>query len=335
MTDATQLAPPVKMKRHAGGVFGALASSAGRFSGLYLIVTLVLFFCFYTPGFWTSSNLTVIASSQAISGIVTMALLVSLVSGVFDLSVAANMSLSISLVGYLQTEVALDPALAVVATIACGAVIGVLNAIVITVLKVDAIIATLGTSAILAAAAFFIVDGRTLVEGISDEFISWGTATVFGMPITVVYLLVVVLGLWLALEHTPWGRYLRAAGANAEATRLSGVNVTRIQVSALIVSGSLAALAGVVLSAQVGASSFGAGNAYLLPAFAAAFLGTTQIQLGRFNVWGTVIALYLLAIAVKGIQLRHPDLPWIAQLIQGVTLIVAVAVSAHVQRRRS
>jgi ribose transport system permease protein len=94
-------------------------------------------------------------------------------------------------------------------------------------------------------------------------------------------------------------------------------------------------LAGVILTAQLGAASFGAGAAYLLPAFAAAFLGTTQIQLGRFNVWGTVVALYLLAIAVKGIQLLNPDLPWIGGLIQGATLICAVAIAARVHPKRS
>jgi ribose transport system permease protein len=102
---------------------------------------------------------------------------------------------------------------------------------------------------------------------------------------------------------------------------------------ALIIAGVLSSFAGIVLTMQLGASSFGAGNSYLLPAFAGAFLGSTQIRPGRFNVGGTLVALYLLAIGVKGLQLQYPDLPWIKNLCEGLTLIVAVAIVARAGRR--
>jgi ribose transport system permease protein len=306
----------------------------GRYSGVYLLAILIVVFTIWVKDFGTLTNFRVVASGQAIAGILTLGLVVSLISGVFDISIAANMSFAISLVGWLQGTVHLNPAEAVILTLLCGALVGAINAFIITILRVDSIVGTLGMSAILTAAAFMLVDGKTILYGISPSFTKLGTGRWLSLPRPVFYLAAVAILLWFALEHTPWGRYLRAAGSNPVATRLSGIKVVRLQWTALIVSGTLGALAGVVLTMQLGAASFNAGAPYLLPAFAAAFLGATLIQPGRFNVLGTIVALYLLAVAVKGLQLRYPSVPWLAEFIQGVTLIVAVALSAHATRRR-
>jgi ribose transport system permease protein len=316
---------------------GAAAERAGlhRFAGVYLIVILVTVFCMTEPQFRTVTNARVLLGSQAIVGILTLALVISLISGAFDLSIAANMSLAISLVGWLQGSADVGAFQAVVLTLLVGGLVGAVNAFVVTVLRVDAIIATLGMSAILAAVAYALVDGQTIIDGISEDFTTFGTARLASLPITVYYLFAVAVILWYLLEHTPWGRYLRATGTSPTVTKLAGVRIVRLQWSALLVSGMLAALAGVVLTMQLGAASFGAGNSYLLPAFAAAFLGTTQIQPGRFNVWGTLVALYLLAVAVKGLQLRYPGTPWIANLITGLVLVVSVALVARTRRNRT
>src|SRR4029453_14036581 len=159
-------------------------------------------------------------------------------------------------------------------------------------------------------------------------FKDFGSAELLTIPVPVYYLAGVALVLWYLLEHTPTGRYLYATGANVNAARLAGLRVVRLQWGALIIAGTLAAFAGVVLTMQLGASSFGAGGPYLLPAFAAAFLGSTQVRPGRFNVGGTLVALYLMAIGVKGLQLQYPSLPWIKDLFEGVALIIAVALAA-------
>jgi ribose transport system permease protein len=113
------------------------------------------------------------------------------------------------------------------------------------------------------------------------------------------------------------------------------VNVVRLQWGALITSGVLAALAGVVLTMQLGSSAFGAGGSYLLPAYAAAFLGSTQIKPGRFNILGTIVAMYLLAVGVKGLQLRFPQYAWIADLVEGLILLLAVGIAVRSARRRA
>ena len=231
----------------------------------------------------------------------------SLASRVFDLSLAANMTFSICLLGTLLQSGQFPWVLGVLVTLAAGAAIGAVNALIITGLGVDAVIATLGMSSILAALSFWVADGQTVIlDKVAGSFTDAATTTLGTVPITVVYLAVVAVGLWFLLEHTPFGRYLYAIGANIQAAKLAGIKVVRLRWLVLMLTGGLAALAGVVLTMQLGAASFGAGAPYLLPVFAATFLGSTQFFPGRFNVRGTIVALYLLAIAVKGLQLQVP-----------------------------
>jgi ribose transport system permease protein len=307
-----------------------------RLSGLYVIVAMIVVFSVWEPTtFGTLSNAKVILASEAITGIIAFAAVVSLVAGVFDLSIAANMSLSISVVGQLMATAHMNAGLAVVITLAIGGLVGCANAVIVTQFRIDPVIGTLAMSSVLAAVSYWVANGQTVLYGISPGFSKMGNWKPLSIPIQVYYLAVVAVVLWYVLEHTPVGRYLYAAGANAKAARLSGVNVVRLQWGALITSGVLASLAGVVLTQQLASSAFGAGNPYLLPAYAAAFLGSTQIKPGRFNVLGTVVAMYLLAIGIKGLQLRFPQYPWIADLVEGVILLLAVGIAVQSARRRA
>ena len=307
-----------------------------RLSGVYVIVAMLIVFSIWEPTtFGTLSNAKVILASEAITGIIAFAAVVSLVAGVFDLSIAANMSLSISVLGQLMATVHLNAALAVIITLIIGGLVGCINAVIVTRFHIEPVIGTLAMSSVLAAVSYWVANGQTILTGISPGFSNMGTWKPLGIPIQVFYLAAVALVLWYVLEHTPVGRYLYAAGANAKAARLSGVNVVRLQWGALITSGVLASLAGVVLTQQLGSAAFGAGDPYLLPAYAAAFLGSTQIKPGRFNVLGTVVAMYMLAIGIKGLQLRFPQYPWIADLVEGVILLVAVGIAVQSARRRA
>jgi ribose transport system permease protein len=327
-------APDQASPARGRGVLSGLG--VDRFSGLYLMVAMIVVYSILQPDtFFTVNNFRIILSSQAITGILTMGLMISLICGIFDLSVAANMSFSILFVGWLQSAHGINWVLAVVLTVLAGALIGVINAVVVTKMHVDAVIGTLGVSSVLAAATYWLTNGQSVTTGIDERFTDLGNAKWLTIPAPAYMFAVVAVLLWYLLNHTPTGRYLYAVGSNVTAARLAGLQVLRLQWLGLIVSAVLASFAGVVFTAQLGTSSFDAGAPYLLPAFSAAFLGATQIRPGRFNVVGTVISIYLLAVGIKGLELMYPGRPWLNDLFEGLVLIIAVGLAARSARRRA
>ncbi|MBN9619243.1 MAG: ABC transporter permease, partial [Actinobacteria bacterium] len=155
-----------------------------------------------------------------------------------------------------------------------------------------------------------------------------------GIPILTIYVVVLAVVVWYVLQHTPLGRRLQATGVNADASRLAGIRTGRFVFGALVATGGFASIAGILVAARISTISTSVGPPYLLPAFAACFLGTTQFRPGRFNVWGTLVALYLLATGVKGLQLAGGQL-WVTDLFNGVALIGAVSIAVVSERRRT
>ena len=198
---------------------------------------------------------------------------------------------------------------------------------------VNSFIATLGMTSVLVAVSQIVSD-QQFVGPVSTSFQSIASDEILGIPILAIYFGAACLLVWWILEHNPVGRRLSATGANEEAARLAGVRTKRFTFWSFVVSGVLASLAGVLLAAKIGSVDPLVGPSYLLPAFAACFLGMTQLKPGRFNVWGTFVALYLLATGVKGLQLAGGQL-WITDLFNGVALIGAVSLAVVGERRRA
>jgi ribose transport system permease protein len=293
---------------------------------------IVLFSVMLPDTFATSSNARIILSNEAISAVVALGLLLPLAAGAYDLSIGGIMSVSIAVLGTLMAKADWSPVAAAVAAVGTGALVGALNGFIVVKLKVSSFIATLGMSSILVAATYRILNGQDIVTGISPNFVKIGQNQLASIPLPVFYMLGIAIVLYYVLEHTPFGRYLYATGSNPDASRLSGIDVDRYLFISLVLSGSLSALAGVLLVAKIGTAPLDAGDPYLLPAFAAALLGSTQFRPGRVNVVGTLVAIYLLATGVKGLELKYPNNPWIDDLFQGATLIIAVALSIWASR---
>ncbi len=135
--------------------------------------------------------------------------------------------------------------------------------------------------------------------------------------------------IWYVLEHTPTGRKMFATGGNPEAARLSGINTDRLIWGSLVASGGIAGFAGLVYSWKFGIYTTTVGPPYLFPAVAAVFFGASQFS-RRYNVWGTVLAVYTLAFGIKGIGLRYPrEISWIQPMFEGLTLLIAVAIASR------
>jgi ribose transport system permease protein len=297
-----------------------------RFSGLYLWALFIIVFGLWVPSqFLTTSTLHSVAAQQAVTGMIGLAVLIPLAAGLYDLSVGATANVSGILTIVLMNNQHWAVVPAILAGVLIAVAIGLVNSLIVVKLRVNSFIATLGMGSVLAALEVIISSNSQPIPPTSTAWNNFTQTTVGGFQIVVLYLLILAFILWWMTAHTPVGRYLYAIGGNTEAARLSGVRIERYTTLALVTSATIAGLAGIMFSSLNG-PSLDFGGTLLLPAFAAAFLGSTQLIPGRFNVWGTLLAIYVLATGVQGLQLVS-GASWLNDMFNGVALIVAVALS--------
>jgi len=297
-----------------------------RFSAIYLWIAFLIIFGILSPHiFLTSSTLHLVASEQAVSGIMAIAILIPITCGQFDLSIGANANLTGIVAVVVQINWHWSAGLAVLLGIAVGALIGIVNGFLVVKIKINSFIATLAMGSILSAFVVIVTNSNQPPPVTSTAWNDLSQISVGGYQIVVVYPLVLGLLTWWLLDYTPLGRYFYAIGGNAESARLAGVRVGRWTWTSLIISGAIAGFAGILYTSLSG-PSLTFGSTLLLPAFAAAFLGSTQLQPGKFNIWGTLIAIYVLATGVEGLQLVSGQ-QWLGDMFNGVALIVAVGLA--------
>jgi ribose transport system permease protein len=276
--------------------------------------------------FFTHANLANILTNQAVAVIISLALLLPMTSGDFDLSIASNAGLSAMIVATLNVQHHVSIVLCIVIVLLAGAVIGAANGLIITVLRVDAFITTLGVGTLLSGITLAISSSNTVV-GVDSRLTSVVDGSWFGISHCFYAALVLTAILWYVLDHTMAGRRALFVGLNPTVARLSGVRVDRVRVGALIASGVLSSLGGVAYVGTIGAADPTSSSSFLLPAFAACFLGATTIAPGRFNAWGTTAAAYFLATGFTGLELLGVQ-DWVQQVFYGGILIVAVALAS-------
>jgi ribose transport system permease protein len=191
---------------------------------------------------------------------------------------------------------------------------------------------TLGTGTFIGGVVLWI-SGSNTISGVAPGLTRAVIADRFlGMPLAFYYGLAVCIVVWYVFEFMALGRRLLFVGRGRNVARLSGLRVNRIRVGALIASGLISALAGVLYAGTTGAADPTSGTQLLLPAFAAAFLGATTILPGRFNPWGSIVAVYFLATGITGLQLLGLS-GFVQDLFYGGALVAAVALSQLVRRR--
>jgi ribose transport system permease protein len=305
-----------------------------------VVLTAVLFLVFALArpdSFATLLNFKLLASSKSTLMALAIAVTIPMVAGKIDLSIGYGVGLW--QVVALMTQISgLDYRLAILLCLVGGALTGLLNAILVELAQVDAFIATLAMGQVIYAITYWITGGRQITDSDGaraaafDQLSRWSIGPVPG-PFIVALLLAVVL--WIVLERMPAGRYLYAVGANARAAELVGINRRRYVIGAMVTSGVLVAVAGVLLaSRQAGIAQANIGPEYLLPALTAAFLGSTTIRTGRVNAAGTVLGVLVATIGISGLQQLLPGKFFLEPLFNGLTLVAAITIAALATRRR-
>jgi ribose transport system permease protein len=325
--------PRTSRRQLAGRALGALGPR--RISAVYLWIGFVILFGLLKPGVYLSSvTIRLIFSEGAVTCLVALAFLVPLVAGAYDLAVGALMSTSVAIGVWVQLHTSLPPAAGAVISVAACTLCGATSGFIVVRLKVNSFIATLGVSQVLLALVLLISGNQQLVSSYPSSWSNVALNNIAGIPLVVVYLLVIAFVLWFVLEQTHVGRYLFAVGGNPEAARLSGVPTDRLVWGSLATSGAIAGVAGVIYGMRVGTFDASVGPGYLFPAVAAVFLGASQLS-QRPNVWGTLIAYFALAFGVQGLSLSSASAAvWSQPLFEGVALIVAVAITTVPALRR-
>jgi len=296
------------------------------------LVLLVIVFSLVLPAtFPTAANFQAILTDQSIPIILALAVVLPLAAGEFDLSIGAVLGFS-AITAIALSNLGMPMIVAIAGALAVGLIAGLINAFFVVKVRMNAFIATLALATVLAGLNLLVTNSSLLVLD-DDAYDAITKTKVFGIQVVLAYAIVVALVLYYVIEKTPFGRYLRATGMGRDAARLSGVRVNRYLGLAFIVAGGLAGFAGALLASRGGTASPTLGPEYLLPAYAAAFLGATTIRPGYFNVWGTVIGVFLLAVGSNGLTLMGAA-TWVTNVFNGLALLAAVTVSLIVGRRR-
>lgn len=295
-------------------------------SALYIWIAMVILFSVLAPEtFPTVDTVRIVLTDQAVTAVLAIGLVVPLAAGAFDLSIGSQLGLGAILVAWLLRTEGLGLVPAIVGTLLIGAVVGLVNGLLITKAKISSFITTLGMSSVLLAAISWISKDAQILN-LGSTFQQVANRQVLSIPLSVYVMLVLAVCVWWVLDNTYLGRAVYATGGNADAARLAGIRTQTVIVMSLVSCSVLAAAAGILLSSSLATGDPTVGPAYMLPAFAAAFLGSTQFRNGRFNILGTVVAVYVLATGVKGLQLIGAPV-WIPELFNGVALLIAVAVT--------
>jgi ribose transport system permease protein len=301
---------------------------------ILLFLLIGLFGVLKPDTFLTAFTFRSMANSRSINALVALAVMIPLAANRFDLSAASIAGIGQVLANGLQTQQHLPWPLACLIVLAMGASAGLFNGVLVTRFRIDSFIATLGTGTVLLGVNQWYTGGQQVVGRLPPTFLALSAnVPLIGIPAPLIYVLVIGVILWLIFDYTPAGRYLYVIGDNLRAAVLSGLRVNRWVMLAFVGSGLVAAFAGIILQAQMQVGQSTVGQELMLPAFTGALLGATAIRPGRPNVWGTILAVAVLAIAVAGLsQLGAPF--YVEPLFNGAMLIIAVGLAIATQSRR-
>lgn len=299
----------------------------------YVLAIIVVVFSFWVPEtFPTIATVKQILDSNAVTAMAALALVIPLSCRTFDLSFAYTMSLSGVTTAHFVVTNHMNIVFASILGLVAALVIGVINGFVVVVMKIDSFIGTLATGSLVQAFITYFtndidINSPRLVGGFSKI----GQTSVDGIILPVFFALILAMVLWLFMEYSSTGRRLYATGFNPDAARLANIRVNRLRFCSLLASAGISGFAGICLASSLSAGSASAGTSYLLPAFAAVFVGATQLKNGRFNAWGTVVAVLMLGTGTIGLGLATAP-TWAASMFTGVVLLAALGATG-LQRR--
>ncbi|TIM76115.1 MAG: ABC transporter permease [Mesorhizobium sp.] len=346
MTNASQNHSRSGPRTSSGGFSVAKLLLEGR--AFLALMVIIFVFSMLSPYYFSLGNFLTMASHVAIFGILAVGMLLVILNGGIDLSVGSTLGLSGVIAGFLMQGVQLQmlgvvlfPPVWVVVVLVCvlGALVGLVNGVLIAWLKVPAFVATLGMLYVVRGAALLMTNGLTYNDlggkpELGNTGFDWlGFNRLFGIPIGVLVMVVIAIIGSIILNRTAFGRWLYASGGNERAAELSGVPVKKVQVSVYMLSGICASVAGLILSSELTSAGPTAGNSYELTAIAAVVIGGAALTGGRGNIRGTLVGAFVIGFLSDGLVIIGVSAYW-QTVFTGAVIVLAVLLNAIQYRRR-
>lgn len=346
MTDASPDRSRSRPTASGGGFSLAKLLLEGR--AFFALIAIIIVFSLLSPYYFSVANFLTMASHVAIFGILAVGMLLVILNGGIDLSVGSTLGFSGVIAGFLMQGVQLTalgvilyPPVWVVAVLVCvlGALVGLVNGVLIAWLKVPAFVATLGMLYVVRGAALLMTNGLTYNDlggkpELGNTGFEWlGFNRLLDIPVGVLVMAVIALIGSIILNRTAFGRWLYASGGNERAAELSGVPVKRVQVSVYMLSGICASVAGLILSSELTSAGPTAGTSYELTAIAAVVIGGAALTGGRGNIRGTLVGAFVIGFLSDGLVIIGVSAYW-QTVFTGAVIVLAVLLNAIQYRRR-
>ena len=295
---------------------------------VYVWIVLILIFTIWKPSlFPTAQTAKSILNQYAITGLAALSVVMPLAAGIFDLSIGSTIGFAGVFVGWSLNTLKLPAPAAILLTLVAGLTIGLFNSLVVVRMRIDSFIGTLATGSLVQAFISFVTGDNTINSvKLAGAFTTMSQGTFGGVIYPVYYALALAILLWLFMEYTATGRRLYATGFNPDAARLANIKVNKLRFCSLLTSAAISGFAGVMLASSLSSGDPSAGTSYLLPAFATLFVGATVFKQGRFNAWGTLVAVLMLGTGTVGLGLVEFGQPG-ADLLPGI--VRAVELKGH------
>ena len=286
--------------------------------GLLLICVII---AFVSPRFLTVSNFLNVLTQVSVNAILAIGMTFVILTGGIDLSVGSILAITGAVVAtFAKAGGNIIPGIIVALII--GGAIGLFNGIIVSKGKVQAFIVTLATMTIFRGVTYVFTNGDP-ISGLGDNISFIGNNLVFGIPIPIILIVVVLFIAWYVLNQTRFGRYVYALGGNEDSARLSGINTDKIKTLVYVISGVTAAIGGIIVTSRIGSASPNAGMGFELDAIAAVVLGGTSLAGGEGKVTGTIIGALIIGVLNNGLNLMSVS-PFYQLIVKGSVILLAV-----------
>lgn len=300
-----------------------LKSLVIKYKSLIGLLILCIGISVIEPRFFSVGNITNVLTQVSVNAVIAIGMTFVILTGGIDLSVGSILAVSAAVAASIMKSTG-NIYLSIIAALAIGSVIGLVNGVLISKGKIQAFIVTLATMTIFRGVTYVFTNG-TPISGLGQKFSGIGNKAILGLPIPVV-IMVIVFGIaFYVLSQTRYGRYLYALGGNEDSARLSGINTDKVKTLVYVICGATAALSGIIVASRIGSASPNAGVGFELDAIAAVVVGGTSLSGGEGSVGGTIIGALIIGVLSNGLNLVNVS-PFYQAIVKGLVILLAVMI---------